>query len=187
MAVFGRSAGHPPAGPGSAISPSALTTATGSPVTVREVVSVGPGFAVRRCARPTPCDRPCCRRRGESSAFGLSARARRSPPDPLRRPSDSAPSSQRHWRSEPALLALDEPTTGVDGGVAGVAGGASWASSASDFGVTILYVSHEFGAGSSTCLTTPAGARGESPSTGRPDELAAAWHDPSHDHRNHHH
>jgi zinc transport system ATP-binding protein len=81
---------------------------------------------------------------------------------------------------EPALLVLDEPTTGVDA--------ESQESLAallyrlhSDLGVTILYVSHEFGA-VERFVQRLVLVRRTIVFDGSPDELPGFWHDPSHVH-----
>lgn len=86
--------------------------------------------------------------------------------------------------TEPALLALDEPTTGVDA--------ASQDSLAtllqelrSELGVTILYVSHEFGSVEHV-VSRLLLIRGGIAFDGRPEELPAGLHDPSHDHGHRH-
>jgi len=82
--------------------------------------------------------------------------------------------------AEPALLVLDEPTTGVDA--------ESQESLAalldrlhSDLGVTVLYVSHEFGAveGFVERLVL---VRRSVLFDGPPGDLPGLWHDPSHVH-----
>jgi zinc transport system ATP-binding protein len=81
---------------------------------------------------------------------------------------------------EPALLVLDEPTTGVDA--------ESQESLAalldrlhSDLGVTILYVSHEFGA-VERFVQRLVLVRRTIVFDGPPSELPGVWHDPSHTH-----
>jgi zinc transport system ATP-binding protein len=81
---------------------------------------------------------------------------------------------------EPALLVLDEPTTGVDA--------ESQESLAalldrlhSDLGVTILYVSHEFGA-VERFVQRLVLVRRTIVFDGPPSELPGVWHDPSHIH-----
>lgn len=81
---------------------------------------------------------------------------------------------------EPSLLALDEPTTGVDT-ESQEALGVLLARLHDDLGVTILYVSHEFGA-----VEHHVGrivlVRGGILFDGRPADLPGVWHDPSHVH-----
>jgi zinc transport system ATP-binding protein len=81
---------------------------------------------------------------------------------------------------EPSLLVLDEPTTGVDA--------ESQESLAvlldrlhSELGVTILYVSHEFGA-VEHFVERLVLVRRSIVFDGSPDELPGMWHDPSHVH-----
>jgi zinc transport system ATP-binding protein len=81
---------------------------------------------------------------------------------------------------EPSLLVLDEPTTGVDAesqeSLAALLDGLH-----SDLGVTILYVSHEFGA--VECFVERLVlVRRTIVFDGSPDELPGVWHDPSHVH-----
>ena len=81
---------------------------------------------------------------------------------------------------EPSLLVLDEPTTGVDA--------ESQESLAAlldrlhtDLGVTIVYVSHEFGA-VERFVQRLVLVRRTIVFDGRPDDLPGVWHDPSHSH-----
>ena len=81
---------------------------------------------------------------------------------------------------EPSLLVLDEPTTGVDS--------ESQESLAalldrlhSELGVTILYVSHEFGA-VEHFVERLVLVRRTIVFDGSPDDLPGLWHDPSHVH-----
>jgi zinc transport system ATP-binding protein len=81
---------------------------------------------------------------------------------------------------EPSLLVLDEPTTGVDA--------ESQESLAalldrlhSDLGVTVVYVSHEFGA-VERFVQRLVLVRRTIMFDGSPDELPGIWHDPSHVH-----
>lgn len=82
--------------------------------------------------------------------------------------------------SEPCLLALDEPTTGVDAesqeSLAGLL-----ATLRADLGVTVLYVSHEFGAVEHV-VDRLVLVRGRIVFAGPPGELPGLWHDPSHTH-----
>ena len=82
--------------------------------------------------------------------------------------------------SEPQLLALDEPTTGVDvdaqESLAQLLGELH-----TDLGVTILFVSHEFGA-VERLVDRLVLVRGGIVFDGDPHALPASWHDPSHAH-----
>jgi len=82
--------------------------------------------------------------------------------------------------TEPTLLVLDEPTTGVDA--------TSQESLAAlldelrrELGVTILYVSHEFGA-VEQYVERVVLVRGGIVFDGAPHDLPGIWHDPSHAH-----
>ena len=81
---------------------------------------------------------------------------------------------------EPSLLVLDEPTTGVDvesqESLAALLDGLH-----SDLGVTIVYVSHEFGAVESFVQRLVL-VRRSVVFDGSPRELPGVWHDPSHVH-----
>ena len=80
----------------------------------------------------------------------------------------------------PALLVLDEPTTGVDAesqeSLAGLLNELH-----SELGVTILYVSHEFGA-VEQFVERLVLVRRTIVFDGSPGELPGVWHDPSHSH-----
>jgi zinc transport system ATP-binding protein len=81
---------------------------------------------------------------------------------------------------EPELLVLDEPTAGVDVD-AQEAFGAFLGELHQALGVTILYVSHEFGA-VERFVERVVLVRGGIVFDGPPIELPARWHDPSHVH-----
>jgi zinc transport system ATP-binding protein len=81
---------------------------------------------------------------------------------------------------EPELLVLDEPTAGVDVD-AQEAFGAFLGELHQALGVTILYVSHEFGA-VERYVERVVLVRGGIVFDGPPSELPAHWHDPSHVH-----
>jgi zinc transport system ATP-binding protein len=81
---------------------------------------------------------------------------------------------------EPALLVLDEPTTGVDA-EAQEALALLLDRLHRELRVTILYVSHEFGA-VERFVERLLLVRGRIVFDGRPDELPGLWHDPSHVH-----
>jgi zinc transport system ATP-binding protein len=82
---------------------------------------------------------------------------------------------------EPELLVLDEPTTGVDAD-AQEAFAELLHRLQADLGVTILYVSHEFGA-VERFVDRLVLVHGRIAFDGVPSALAAVWHDPSHVHR----
>ena len=82
--------------------------------------------------------------------------------------------------SEPTLLALDEPTTGVDA-ESQESLGALLEQLRADLGVTVLYVSHEFGAVEHV-VDRIVLVRGGIVYDGPPSGLPGVWHDPSHTH-----
>jgi zinc transport system ATP-binding protein len=81
---------------------------------------------------------------------------------------------------EPSLIVLDEPTTGVDVD-AQEALAALLVRLNAERGVTVLYVSHEFGAVEHAVRRLVL-VRGGIVFDGAPSELPATWHDPSHEH-----
>jgi zinc transport system ATP-binding protein len=82
--------------------------------------------------------------------------------------------------SEPTLLALDEPTTGVDA-ASQESLGVLLEELRETLGVTILYVSHEFGAVEHV-VDRIVLVRGGIVYDGAPEGLPGVWHDPSHHH-----
>ncbi len=82
--------------------------------------------------------------------------------------------------AEPSLLVLDEPTTGVDVD-AQEALAALLDRLHRELGVTVLYVSHEFGA-VERFVERLVLVRGRIVFDGSPAELPHVWHDPSHVH-----
>jgi zinc transport system ATP-binding protein len=82
--------------------------------------------------------------------------------------------------AQPSLLVLDEPTTGVDT-EAQDALAALLHRLHEELGVTILYVSHEFGA-VERFVERLVLVRGGIVFDGPPGELPGVWHDPSHGH-----
>ena len=157
--------------------PQRAQLASGTPVTVREVVEAG-RLAVRGPFGPL---RSGDRARVASSIerVGLHARA----DAPLRTLSGGMQQRAfiaRALAAEPALLALDEPTTGVDA-ESQESLAALLAELRAELGVTILYVSHEFGAVEHV-VSRLVLVRGRIVFDGDPAELPALWHDPSHAH-----
>ena len=151
--------------------------ATGTPVTVRETVETG-RLAVRGPLGPLHADD----RRAVAQAIdrvGLGDRASA----PLRTLSGGMQQRAfiaRALAAEPALLALDEPTTGVDATAQESLAQLLW-DLRDELGVTILYVSHEFGAVEHV-VSRLVLIRGRIVFDGDPAALPAMWHDPSHAH-----
>ena len=148
-----------------------------APVTVREVVSAGRLAAggllgpMRRRDRELVAD--------AIERVGLTAHADL----PLRTLSGGM--QQRAFiakalAGEPSLLVLDEPTTGVDAesqeSLAGLLDRLH-----SELGVTIVYVSHEFGA-VERFVQRLVLVRRTIVFDGSPHDLPGVWHDPSHVH-----
>jgi zinc transport system ATP-binding protein len=151
--------------------------ASATPVTVREVVEAG-RLAVRGPFGPLRADdREIVTR--AIGRVGLAERAH----TPLRTLSGGMQQRAfiaRALAAEPALLALDEPTTGVDA-ASQESLAALLAELRSELGVTILYVSHEFGAVEHV-VSRLLLVRGRIAFDGDPADLPALWHDPSHGH-----
>jgi zinc transport system ATP-binding protein len=148
-----------------------------APATVREVVSAGRVAASRLLGPMRPHDRELVAEAIER--VGLAHRA----DDPIRTLSGGM--QQRAFiakalAGQPSLLVLDEPTTGVDA-ESQEALGELLAHLHSELGVTILYVSHEFGA-VERHVERLVLVRGSIVFDGPPSELAGMWHDPSHTH-----
>jgi zinc transport system ATP-binding protein len=148
-----------------------------APVTVREIVSAG-RLPVRGLLRRfTGEDRRAVKAAIER--VGLAAVAEQ----PVRRLSGGQ--QQRAYIAKalagrPDLLVLDEPTAGVDV-EAQEAFARLLAELKSELGVTIVYVSHEFGAVESFVERIVL-VRREIVFDGAPDALPSRWHDPSHVH-----
>ena len=151
--------------------------ATGTPVTVGETVETG-RLAVRGALGPLRAED----RRVVGQAIervGLEDRVGA----PLRTLSGGMQQRAfiaRALAAEPALLVLDEPTTGVDAS-AQESLAALLAELRAELGVTILYVSHEFGAVEHV-VSRLVLVRGRIVFDGDPAALPAVWHDPSHVH-----
>jgi zinc transport system ATP-binding protein len=148
-----------------------------APATVREVVSAGRLASAGMWGPLRRGDRDVVRQ--AIRTVGLEHRA----DAPLRTLSGGM--QQRAFiakalASEPCLLALDEPTTGVDvesqESLAGLL-----ETLRAELGVTVLYVSHEFGAVEHV-VDRLVLVRGRIVFDGPPRELPGLWHDPSHTH-----
>jgi len=148
-----------------------------APVTVRELVTTGRASRARLIGPLSAADRISVQE--AIDRVGLSPSADR------RLTTLSGGQQQRAFiakalAGEPSLLVLDEPTTGVDA--------ESQESLAalldrlhSELGVTILYVSHEFGA-VERFVQRLVLVRRSIVFDGPPHELPGVWHDPSHVH-----
>jgi len=147
-----------------------------APATVREVVTAGRS-PLKPFGRLRSADRHAIDRAIER--VGLTAYARR----PLSRLSGGQ--QQRAFIakalvSDPKLLALDEPTSGVDV-EAQEALAELLARLHGELGVTILFVSHEFGA-IEHVVERLVLVRERIVFDGSPSALPDVWHDPSHVH-----
>lgn len=147
-----------------------------APATVRDVVEAG-RVPLRLLGRMSREDRRAVDEAIER--VGLSHLARR----PMRRLSGGQ--QQRAFiakalAARPRLLVLDEPTTGVDVEAQEALGDLLRRLHA-ELGVTILYVSHEFGA-VEEFVERLVLVRERIVFDGPPSELPGMWHDPSHAH-----
>ena len=148
-----------------------------APVTVRELVAAGRAPRARFLGPLRQADREAVREAIER--VGLETQADR------RLSTLSGGQQQRAFiakalAADPELLVLDEPTTGVD-----VEAQESLAALLEqlhrELDVTILYVSHEFGA-VERFVERIVLVRGEIVFDGPPSALPGVWHDPSHAH-----
>jgi len=148
-----------------------------APATVREVVSAG-RVTRRRLLGPLTADD---RHAVEAAIERVGLRAQVDEPIATL----SGGQQQRAFIAkaiafEPRLLILDEPTTGVDAD-AQDALAALLARLHGELRVTILYVSHEFGAVEDVAERLLL-VRGGIAFDGTPADLPERWHDPSHTH-----
>jgi zinc transport system ATP-binding protein len=148
-----------------------------APLTVRELVSAGRAPRARLFGPLTQVDRDAVREAIER--VGLAAQADR------RLATLSGGQQQRAFiakalAADPELLVLDEPTTGVDV-EAQEALAALLERLHRELDVTILYVSHEFGA-VERFVERIVLVRGRIVFDGPPSALPGVWHDPSHVH-----
>lgn len=148
-----------------------------APLTVRELVTAGRAPRTRLIGPLATIDRAAVR--DAIARVGLEPQADR------RLTALSGGQQQRAFiakalAAEPELLALDEPTTGVDT-EAQEAIAALLQKLRADLGMTVLYVSHEFGA-VERFVERIILVRGRIVFDGSPAELPELWHDPSHAH-----
>lgn len=175
--VFGRPAGKPAAAGRIGYLPQRAHLVGEAPVTVREVVATGRLAPAGIWGPLRKRDRDAVTRAIET--VGLAERS----DAPLRTLSGGMQQRAliaKALASEPALLALDEPTTGVDAESQESLGGLL-EELRSELGVTILYVSHEFGAVEHV-VDRIVLVRGGIVYDGPPSGLPGVWHDPSHSH-----
>ncbi len=175
--VFGRQAGKPVPGTRVGYLPQRAHLLGEAPVTVREVVSTGRLAPAGIWGPLRRADRDAVARAIER--VGLDGRA----DAPLRTLSGGMQQRAliaKALASEPTLLALDEPTTGVDA-ASQESLGSLLDELRAELGVTILYVSHEFGAVEHV-VNRIVLVRGTVVYDGPPSGLPGVWHDPSHHH-----
>jgi zinc transport system ATP-binding protein len=148
-----------------------------SPLTVDELVAAGRAPRTRLVGPLRRADREAVREAIDRVGLGPQAQRRLT--------TLSGGQQQRAFiakalAADPELLVLDEPTTGVD-----VEAQESLASLLEqlhrELDVTILYVSHEFGA-VERFVERIVLVRGEVVYDGPPSALPGIWHDPSHAH-----
>jgi zinc transport system ATP-binding protein len=148
-----------------------------APATVRELVTAGtvPSRGLLRPLRPT--DRAAVDEAVER--VGLSAVASR-PLATLSGGQQQRAAIAKAIAARPELLVLDEPTAGVDAD-AQESLAILLARLHRDLGVTIVFVSHEFGA-VERFVERLVLVRGAVVFDGFPSSLPSTWHDPSHVH-----
>ena len=148
-----------------------------APLTVRELVTAGRASRTRLFGPLAGADREAVRQ--AIDRVDLTPQADR------RLATLSGGQQQRAFiakalAAEPELLVLDEPTTGVDV-EAQDAIAALLQRLRDELGMTVLYVSHEFGA-VERFVERLVLVRGEIVFDGPPSALPGVWHDPSHAH-----
>jgi zinc transport system ATP-binding protein len=148
-----------------------------APLTVRELVSAGRATRARLVGPLSRADRSHVHEAIER--VGLQALAER-PLSMLSGGQQQRAFIAKALAAEPRLLVLDEPTTGVDV-EAQEALAALLESLHRELDVTILYVSHEFGA-VEQFVERIVLVQGEIRFDGPPSGLPGIWHDPSHVH-----
>jgi zinc transport system ATP-binding protein len=175
--VFGQAGGKSVSGARIGYLPQRSRLLGEAPVTVREIVATGRLAPAGIWGPLRRADRDAVARAIET--VGLTDRAE----SPLRTLSGGMQQRAliaKALASEPMLLALDEPTTGVDA-ESQESLGALLEELREQLGVTILYVSHEFGAVEHV-VDRIVLVRGGIVYDGPPSGLPGVWHDPSHTH-----
>ena len=175
--VFGQPSGKGAGGARIGYLPQRARLVGEAPVTVREVVSTGRLAPAGIWGPLRRADREAVARAIET--VGLTGRA----DSPLRTLSGGMQQRAliaKALASEPTLLALDEPTTGVDA-ESQESLGVLLEGLREQLGVTILYVSHEFGAVEHV-VDRIVLVRSGIVYDGPPSGLPGVWHDPSHHH-----
>ena len=157
--------------------PQRAEAAVDAPITVRELVSAGRASRTRLVGPLGRDDR--------AAVLDAIERVGLSPLADRRLATLSGGQQQRAFiakalAAKPDLLVLDEPTAGVDA-EAQEAVSSLLDRLHRDLAVTILYVSHEFGA-VERYVERIVLVRREIVFDGRPPELPGLWHDPSHVH-----
>jgi zinc transport system ATP-binding protein len=148
-----------------------------APATVREIVSAGRVSRRRLLGPLRPHDRDVVAR--AISRVGLDGQADE-PVATLSGGQQQRAFIAKALAAEPRLLILDEPTAGVDAD-AQEALAALLARLHRELNVTVLYVSHEFGAIEHVAERLLL-VRGGIEFDGSPGDLPERWHDPSHTH-----
>ena len=148
-----------------------------APVTVRELVTTGRASRTRLIGPLGSADRVSVQEAIDRVGLGPHADRRLS--------TLSGGQQQRAFiakalAAEPELLVLDEPTTGVDVEAQDTIA-ALLQRLRQELGMTILYVSHEFGA-VERFVERIVLVRGGIVFDGPPSDLPDVWHDPSHAH-----
>jgi zinc transport system ATP-binding protein len=157
--------------------PQRAQVATDTPITVEELVSAGRLAAGPLLGPLRRGDRELVARAIER--VGLAELARK-PLSTLSGGQQQRAFIAKALAGEPALLVMDEPTTGVDA-ESQEALAALLDRLHRELNVTVLYVSHEFGA-IERFVDRLVLVRGSIVFDGSPSELPEVWHDPSHAH-----
>jgi zinc transport system ATP-binding protein len=175
--LFGRPAGRFPRAAGVAYLAQRAQTGLEGPATVGELVASGRVARGHLLGPLRRADRTAVAAALER--VGLAGSERR-PLEELSGGQQQRAFIAKALAAEPALLVLDEPTTGVDA-ESQEALGELLETLHRELDVTILYVSHEFGA-VERFVDRLVLVRGGIVFDGPPSALPGIWHDPSHAH-----